>query len=165
MPRSLRHAPRAALAAALLGLLALPAPGEEPAPKAPDPPTRDAAAGVTVVANRSIRARSVLTAADLRIEPGATPGAVDAIAEAVGLEARKAIFANRAVMAGDLGPPAVIERNEVVTLLYRKGALSIAAEGRALGRGGVGDRVRVLNLDSRNTISGTVAAPGLVEVR
>ena len=124
-----------------------------------------ATAGATVVATRAIRAQSVLAPSDLMLEPGATPGALSKIEDAVGLEAQRSLYRGRPVMAGDLGPPAVVERNQIVTLVYQNGALSIATEGRALGRGGVGQRVRVLNVDSRATVTGRVAAPGIVEVR
>ncbi|HHX90132.1 MAG TPA: flagellar basal body P-ring formation protein FlgA, partial [Paracoccus sp.] len=36
--------------------------------------------------------------------------------------------------------------------------------GRALGRGGAGETIRIMNLASRSTVSGRVAGPGLVEV-
>ena len=40
----------------------------------------------------------------------------------------------------------------------------IATEGRALDRAGVGERLRVMNLGSRNTVTGTVAEDGAVLV-
>jgi flagella basal body P-ring formation protein FlgA len=42
--------------------------------------------------------------------------------------------------------------------------LLIATEGRALARGGAGDYLRVLNLSSRNTITGRVDKSGAVVV-
>ncbi|MEM9971263.1 MAG: flagella basal body P-ring formation protein FlgA, partial [Pseudomonadota bacterium] len=42
--------------------------------------------------------------------------------------------------------------------------LTIRTEGRVLDRGAVGDRVRVMNLTSRSTVSGIVAAGGTVVV-
>jgi flagella basal body P-ring formation protein FlgA len=51
-----------------------------------------------------------------------------------------------------------------VSLVYRRGPLSILAEGRALGRGGVGDSVRVINIASRATVTGLVAPDGTLTV-
>ncbi len=125
----------------------------------------EAAVGATVVAVRPVRAQSVLAPHDLRLEPGATPGAFERIEDAAGLETRRTLYSGRPVMMGDLAPPAVVERNQIVTLVYQKGALSIVTEGRALGRGGVGERIRVMNLDSRTALTGRVSGPGQVEVR
>ena len=70
----------------------------------------------------------------------------------------------RPIAAGDLGPPAVVERNQIVTLRFRRGALLIEGEGKALDRGPEGARVRVMNLLSRVSVTGRVAGPNLVEV-
>ncbi len=74
------------------------------------------------------------------------------------------LYAGRPVRVGDLDTPALIERNEIVSLAFSRGNLSIIAEGRALSRGGLNDLVRVMNLESRIPVTGRVTAPGLVEV-
>ncbi|PRX33867.1 flagella basal body P-ring formation protein FlgA [Meinhardsimonia xiamenensis] len=117
-----------------------------------------------LVAARTIRAQEVITAADLSVTPAAIPGALSSPEEAIGLEARVALYAGRPIRPEDLGPPAVIERNAIVTLVYRKGRLTITAEARALGRAGVGDVLRVMNLASRNTVVGRVREDGSVLV-
>jgi flagella basal body P-ring formation protein FlgA len=123
-----------------------------------------AAAEGTVLAARTIRAQSVITAADVALDPVRIAGAYGAIADVVGLEARTNLYAGRPIRLGDLGPPAVIERNATVLLTYRAGPLAITAEGRALARAGVGEMVRVMNLASRSTVTGRVAADGTVAV-
>ena len=47
---------------------------------------------------------------------------------------------------------------------YASGPLRIVTEGRALDRAGAGEPVRVMNLASRQTVTGTVAADGSIEV-
>jgi flagella basal body P-ring formation protein FlgA len=59
-------------------------------------------------------------------------------------------------------PAMLVERNAIVTMEYRKGALTILAEGRALGAGGLNDRVRVMNMSSRVTIDARVVGAGRV---
>ena len=49
-------------------------------------------------------------------------------------------------------------------LLETEDGLRILTEGRALARGGVGDVIRVMNLSSRTTVSGRIAADGSVHV-
>jgi flagella basal body P-ring formation protein FlgA len=96
--------------------------------------------------------------------PGDTPGALRGPAEALGLEARVNLYPGRPIRGGDLGPPAVIGRNEIVTLHYARGALSIVTEGRALDRAAEGERLRILNLSSRSTVTAVAAGPGLAVI-
>lgn len=118
----------------------------------------------TLVAARAIRAQTILTEADLSVIAEAVPGMLAAPEQAVGLEARTMLYAGRPIRPEDVGPPAVVERNALVTLVFIRRGLTITAEGRALGRGGAGDAIRVINLASRTTITGTVAPDGRVIV-
>lgn len=124
-----------------------------------------AAGDATVLAARPIRAKSVIAPGDLTVAPGGTAGALSDPASAVGMEARVAIYAGWPVREGDVGPPAVVERNQLVLLRFRRAGLEIETDGRALGRAGLGERVRVMNLDSRVTVTGAAVGPGVVEVR
>jgi flagella basal body P-ring formation protein FlgA len=117
-----------------------------------------------VVAARAIPSRTVLGPGDLAVVDDAGGAGLRRIEAALGLETRVALYPGRPVRAQDLGPPALVERNALVELRYRKGGLVIRAEGRALDRGGAGERVRIMNLDSRRTVTGRVAGPSLVEV-
>ncbi|SIO31893.1 flagellar basal body P-ring formation chaperone FlgA [Vannielia litorea] len=117
-----------------------------------------------VVATRTIPAGSVLEAPDMALREGSATGAVAHPDEALGLEARVALYPGRPIRAADLGPPALIERNQLVTLVYRRSGLLIATEARALGRAGAGDIVKVMNLASRSTVTGQVDAAGRVIV-
>lgn len=137
---------------ALLLSLALALPG---APVAAD----------TVEAVRTLRSGTLLAYGDVTLVPGpAAPGMADSIEAVVGQELRSSIYRGRAVRLSDLGPPTLVRRNDIVTLYFRQGALSIRGEGRALGDGGEGERLRVMNLDSRLIVTGRVRGPSLVEV-
>ena len=118
----------------------------------------------TLVATGLIRGQSVIGPGDVALVEGRVPGALSDPAAAVGMEARVNLYPDRPIRPTDLRAPAVVERNEIVTLRYDQNGLLIVAEGRVLDRAGVGDRVRVLNLASRNTVTGTVLAPGLIGV-
>jgi flagellar basal body P-ring formation protein FlgA len=118
----------------------------------------------SLIATRTIRAQSVVQLDDVTLVAAAIPGALAGADDAIGLEARIAIYAGRPIKAGDLVAPALIDRNQIISLSYQTGALTILAEGRALARGGVGDVIRVMNLASRSTVSGRVAADGTVQV-
>jgi flagellar basal body P-ring formation protein FlgA len=116
----------------------------------------------SLVAARTLRPRERIEDADVTLVAARIPGALDDAAAAIGLEVRRTIYAGRPVTADLIGPPALVERNALVTLVVDRGGLRITAEGRALDRGGAGDRVAVMNLASRTTLSGVVAADGSI---
>jgi flagellar basal body P-ring formation protein FlgA len=118
----------------------------------------------TLVATRLIRAAQVLgpgdvAPSDVRIAGGATDAA-----QVVGMEARVAIYPGRPVRLSELGPAAVVERNDLVSLVFRRGGLTIVTDGRALDRGAIGATVQVMNLSSRQSVQGVVRHGGLVDV-
>ncbi|MSU91801.1 flagellar basal body P-ring formation protein FlgA [Rhodobacteraceae bacterium 2CG4] len=117
-----------------------------------------------LVVNRTLPAQTVIGPQDVSLQDGDVPGAHRAVEDAVGLETRVTLYPGRPVRLGDLGPAAVVERNEIVTLRFRSGALVIETAGRALDRAALDRGVRVMNLGSRTTVTGTARGPGLVEV-
>lgn len=118
----------------------------------------------TLVAATTIRGAATIGPDDVALQPGTTPGALSSPVDAVGMEARVNLYPGRPIRAGDLRPPAVIGRNEIVTLQYTAGAISIVTEGRALDRAAEGERLRILNLSSRVTVTAVAIGPGLAEV-
>ncbi len=118
-----------------------------------------------VVPTRTIRAKEIIVASDLEIKTIEIAGAAQQISSLVGQEARVALYPGRPISLSDIGPPAIVDRNDLVTLVFDRVALSITAEGRALGRGAVGERIRVMNLSSRTTVTGVIRADGQIEVK
>lgn len=123
-----------------------------------------AADAQTLVAAHTIRAQTVLSERDIAFATDPSPGAAEDPSAVIGLAARTVIYQGRPIRPQDLGPPALIDRNQIVVLSYVNGALSIVTEGRALGRGGVGEAIRVMNMTSRSTVTGIVAADGTVRI-
>ena len=117
-----------------------------------------------VLAAKTMRAHSLLTESDLKVSEGELPGAYVAIEDLIGQETRVVLYAGRPIRIDDVGPPALVDRNQIVILIYSIGGLNIATEGRALARGGLGDRIRIMNLSSRSTVNGTIRADGSVSV-
>jgi flagella basal body P-ring formation protein FlgA len=118
----------------------------------------------SVVATRTLRAQTVIGPGDLAVVDTELAGALSDPAQAYGLETRVAIYAGRPVRPGDLGAPTLVQRNQVVTLVYLAGGLAISTEGRALEAGAAGDSVRVMNLGSRNTVAGRIGQDGTIYV-
>lgn len=119
----------------------------------------------TVVALRTLRAQAVIGPADVGLEPGTVSGAASRVEDVIGREARVAIYKDRPVLDSDTAAPTLIQRNQVVPLIFMAGPLVIAAEGRALERGGEGDQIRIMNTASRTTVTGLVMADGSAAVR
>lgn len=124
----------------------------------------DVAQAETLIATRTIRAQEILGPGDVTLSDASMPGALEDPLLASGMEARVTLYAGRPIRAEDLGPPSIIDRNQLVALAYAAGPLTILTEGRALGRGGVGDVIRVMNLTSRTTVTGRIDANGAVSV-
>jgi len=113
---------------------------------------------------RTIRAKEIITGDDLVAKNINVPGALAHLDDFVGQEARVALYPGRPVRPGDVGPAAIVGRNDLVMLVFRQGGLRIAVEGRSLGRGAVGDHVQAMNLSSRTTVTGRIMADGSIEV-
>jgi len=113
-----------------------------------------------VVAARTIPARSLIMAEDLLLDAAIVPGAVTEIEMIVGMEARVALYAGRPIRPGDIAFPAIVERNQIVRLIYRNGGLTITTEGRALDRASPGDVIAVMNIASRSTVNARIGIEG-----
>lgn len=118
----------------------------------------------TVIAAGTIRGATLIGPSDVSLVEGDTPGAVSDPAQVIGMEARINLYPGRPIRTGDLRPPAIVERNEIVTIRYEHGGLLVITEGRAMDRAAQGEPLRVLNLSSRQTVTATAMSHGLVSV-
>lgn len=122
------------------------------------------ASNADIVAKRTIRAQAILTEDDLAIRAGASSNAETELLEFVGMETREVLYAGRPISRSQLGEPAIVQRNEIVQMIYLTGSVQIVTEGRALGRAALGETIRVMNLGSRTTVSAKVEGPARVRV-
>lgn len=121
-------------------------------------------ASETILAARTIRAQTIIGPLDITLTNHVVPGGISDLDQVIGMESRVALYAGRPIRQGDIGPPALVDRNQIILLIFAAPGVSISTEGRALARGGVGDRIRVMNLSSRSTVFGVVQADGSVQV-
>lgn len=116
---------------------------------------------------RPLDRRDVIGAGDLttaRFERRYVPArALLDAREIADMAARRPLRAGDILTAGDVEPPRLVRRGELVTVVLRRPGLMLSARGRALADGAKGETVAVLNEQSRRTIQGTVLADGLVE--
>ncbi|MEP4194555.1 MAG: flagellar basal body P-ring formation chaperone FlgA [Aliishimia sp.] len=118
----------------------------------------------TVVTVKTVRANTLLTASDLTIKPESVSGGISDVSLVIGMEARVVLYAGRPIKEEHLTEPAIVQRNEIVPLVFEQSGLSISTNGRALDRGAVGDMIRVMNLASRTTLFGKVLSNGAIDV-
>lgn len=84
--------------------------------------------------------------------------------DAMILESALAGAAARPRLASAERRPPLVARNAIVSMQYESGALVITTAGRALGPGGDGDIIRVMNVASKVAVPATVVGPNLVRV-
>jgi len=117
-------------------------------------------AAEVAVAARTLPARAIIGPEDIIMQDLSVAGGIVDAAHAIGQEARVALYAGRPIRSGDIGPPAVVERNQIILLVYTHGGIVISTEGRALDRAGPGDLIRVMNLSSRATVTAQIDGAG-----
>lgn len=119
----------------------------------------------SVVATRTIRANSVLTADDVAINFKISNGDLKDPDDAIGKETRVALYAGWPIRLEDLAEPAIIERNQSVVLIFNSDGIEIMTSGRSLGRGAIGEEISVMNTSSRASVVGVILPDGRVRVR
>lgn len=120
--------------------------------------------GEAITTTRVVRATEIISTSDIEISELTVSGAITSPEAVYGLEARVTLYPGRPIMPDNVGPAALIERNQRVTLVFQSGNLSIKTEARALSRAGAGDTISVMNTDSRKTVLGIVTGDGYVQV-
>ncbi|MEM9422660.1 MAG: flagellar basal body P-ring formation chaperone FlgA [Pseudomonadota bacterium] len=98
------------------------------------------------------------------IEPAHVSGDASDIDPLVGRQVVRTIFPGRTLTYADTKEPNLVERNNVVRIIGRKGPLVVETKGRSLGAGTSGEEVTVINLESRRTVVGRIIGPNQVEV-
>jgi flagella basal body P-ring formation protein FlgA len=82
-----------------------------------------------------------------------------------GLIARRNLQGNARLTLGDVGPPALIRRGEIVTVVSTRGRVKVTAKAIANHDAALGETVSLTNQESRAQVTGTAAAPGTVVIQ
>ncbi len=89
---------------------------------------------------------------------------VHRISELDGMVATRTLLPGRVIPSSSVRLPYAVERGKEVRLVYSAGGLTITAPGMPLQNAAVGDLIRVRNIESGITVTGTVAADDTVQV-
>lgn len=121
-----------------------------------------------VALSRPLARGEVITVSDLALKriprSQITSDTITDPEQAVGRAARDPIGPGRALRAGELVKPQLVQRNESVTLVYQVPGITLAVRGKAVDSGAEGDVIDVVNVQSNRTVRGTVSGPGRVSV-
>ncbi len=107
-----------------------------------------------IIVARAKRSGDIIVAADL-----VAPSSTDALRRAstfIGRQATRNLRPGEALAPEDLQAPRLILRNAVIQMEFANGPMLISAEGKALDAGGLGDRIRVMNMTSKRIVSAIV---------
>ncbi|MCY6382395.1 flagellar basal body P-ring formation chaperone FlgA [Hoeflea prorocentri] len=84
--------------------------------------------------------------------------------QVAGMITRRTLLPGRVIPVSSVREPYAVERGSVVTMVFSRDGLTITAPGSPLNNGMVGDFVRVRNVGTGVTVSGTVMADGTIRV-
>lgn len=121
-----------------------------------------------VVATRTVRRGSSLTEDFVVVEErditSAKHGFFTDLEELVDTRAKRPIGDGGIVSQRHVEPIPVLQRGDEVTMALRSGNMSLLATGIAMQDGGIGQRIRVQNIDSRKVVYGEVVDANTVRI-
>ncbi len=83
----------------------------------------------------------------------------------VNMTPRRVTAAGKPLISNDLEQPKMVERGDVITLVFADGPMQLTVKGKSLQAGAMGDTIRVSNTDSNKNLQGTVTAHREVTIR
>ncbi|WP_424982980.1 flagellar basal body P-ring formation chaperone FlgA [Maritalea sp. S77] len=86
------------------------------------------------------------------------------IEELIGKSLTRSLRGGSPIRLSDVAEPDVVNRNELVTLYFQKGALTLTVKAKALQSAALDEPVTVLNLMSNKPIQGIVTGAGAVTI-
>jgi flagella basal body P-ring formation protein FlgA len=111
---------------------------------------RNIAAGETIGAEDLVWAKVVA-------EPRDAPRDAEAL---IGMAAKRPLRSGAAAGLRDVAAPLVIRKDEVISVSYSFGGVSLILQAKALQNASAGETVNVLNPTSKKTIQAVAASPG-----
>lgn len=119
-----------------------------------------------VTVDHPIEHGEVLKASDLTMikRPKGEGPVITDLHAATGLAARHQLHAGQPLHDADLMKPAIVQRNDNVTIIYEAPGLSLTLRGQAQDSGALGDTINVQNVQSKRIVQGVVTGPGRITV-
>ena len=83
----------------------------------------------------------------------------------IGMTPRRVMLPGKLIKINELQAPLIVERGDIVTMIFNHGAMTLTSKGKALENGAKGDLVRVANSSSSRTVEALVNAEREVIVK
>lgn len=83
----------------------------------------------------------------------------------VNMTPRRVAASGKPLSLNDIESPKMVERGDMITLVFENGPMTLTAKGKSLQAGAVGDTIRVSNLESNKNLQGVVTAHREVTIR
>ena len=124
--------------------------------------------GMAVVPTRIIYPGEEISVSSLNTVEVTNPNLAGDYAQSVeevsGMITNRTLLPGRTILVSSLRVPYLVKRGTNVRITFGIGNMTISASGSPLQNGSVGDVIRVRNIDSGLSVSGTVMADGTVQV-
>ena len=121
-----------------------------------------------VVAKKPLGRYQVITAADIELKAmdmARLPNNIMILPEEViGQRAQRTIDAQTVLSAAMIESVPLVQRGDIVAMIAESGGLKISTQGEARQKGGKGDRIKVMNLDSRKSVYARIVDRNMVQV-
>ncbi|MBB1126651.1 flagellar basal body P-ring formation protein FlgA [Thiospirillum jenense] len=131
-------------------------------------PSRVTIFGQVLVVARPLARSQRITAADVQLEQrdvSVLPnGYFDTPSAVLGLQTKRVLVPGQVLNSGQLMPPLLIKRGQLVTLRAGAGGVHVDMQGEALADGSLGQRIQARNQSSRRVVEGVIIADGIIEV-
>jgi len=82
----------------------------------------------------------------------------------IGMTIKRTLQPNQLLSEADVIPPMMIKRNDLVTVIYKNGAIQLSTKARSLSNGSRGDVVQLVNPSSKKSFDAKVTGPMQAEV-
>ncbi len=121
-----------------------------------------------VVAARDLSRGAILTSKDLELVAQDITrlhrGFMERPGQAIGKTLKRNLRRGQVLTPNQIAAPLAIKKGSRVAIVASSGAIQVRMQGKALGNGATGERIRVQNLSSKKEIEATVISPGVVRV-
>lgn len=128
-------------------------------------PVTIAAIADVAITERALPPGTVITEADVRIETRAVEGTPPLGPSVIGAKVTKAVPANSTIAAGSIALPPPLPRGTQVTVEIRRGAVRVRGSGTLELVARPGEEATVRLAHNKQTLRGTLVAPGTVVVK
>lgn len=121
------------------------------------------------VAGQDLKSGQIITRDDIQMkdivqETGRRRADPVKTEDLIGKEVKRSIRAGQIISQNDVQTQVMVAKGKIITLNFAKGGIMLSAKGKALENGGLGDTVRVMNIQSKSVVQGTVTGPETVSI-